>query len=72
MGRIWHHTAAIQARKRPLLAWDGVGWGVLVLLHRQNGFLVVQVRGRVWSVLAVCEELHLDRSIGLKGDGNLR
>jgi hypothetical protein len=53
MGRIGHNAAAFQARKRPLLARNNSGWGILVVLHRQCGVAVVHVPGRVGPMQAV-------------------
>src|SRR5262249_19682454 len=47
------------------------GWGILVLLHRQRGLVVVHVPGGVGPMQAIREELYLDVGIGLEGHGDL-
>ena len=71
MSSIGHDTAAFQARKRPLLAGNSMGWGILVILHRQRGVAVMQVPGRVRPMLSVRQELHLHVGIGLESHGDL-
>ena len=53
------------------MARNRLGWGILVVLHRQRGVAVVQVLGRVGPMQSIREELHVHAGIGLEGHGDL-
>src|SRR4029453_13440793 len=71
MGSIGHDAATFQARKRPLLVRNRLGWGILVVLHCQCGFAVVQVLGGMGPMHSIREELHVDVGIGLESHRDL-
>src|SRR5262245_22259386 len=67
MVRIGYDAVAFEARKRPLVARHRLGWGILVILHRQGGFAVVQVLGCMRPVESIRQELHVPAGIRLEG-----
>jgi hypothetical protein len=70
MVRIGHDAVTFEARERPLVARDRLGWGILVILHRQRGLALVQILGGMRLVESIREELPVHAGIGLEGHGD--